>query len=155
MVRRDDRRRRSTNARRRWGRHPPDSEPHAILDTEVPEAARPEASSKFASAAEAQPDGTSLNGNAATTQSSTTSDRSVVSPEFDANGDLHFTRTRQSGADTSTAGTQDADVLFNRVNGEPAAGWRGVETQADYPDRPSIGTLFPISRTTRTRIISH
>ncbi len=50
--------------------------------------------------------------------------------EYDANGQLQFSRTRESTS--FTASTTDPEVSFNRLNGSPAAGWQGVETQADY-----------------------
>ena len=50
--------------------------------------------------------------------------------EYDANGQLQFSRTNVSAS--FAASTTDLGVSFNRLNGSPAQGWQSVETQADY-----------------------
>ena len=51
--------------------------------------------------------------------------------EYDANGQLQFSRTNVSAS--FMASTTDSGLSFNRLNGSPAQGWQSVETQADYP----------------------
>ena len=61
-----------------------------------------------------------------------TLDRYVFDAEYDGNGQLQFSRTRRTQTTSFTARTTDSVVTFNRLNGSPAQGWQGVETQADY-----------------------
>ena len=73
-----------------------------------------------------------------TTQSSNrrpdgrTDDRWVFQAEYDSNGQLFFTRIRQTSTRTPTSHSNESIVTSNRLDGVPRAGWKGVETEADY-----------------------
>ncbi len=77
-------------------------------------------------------------GVASTTQSSysfdgRTLDSFTYVPEFIENGELHFTYTRlntRSGQTFSTS-TTNPNVSVNRLDGVPAAGWKGVEVHGE------------------------
>ena len=69
-----------------------------------------------------------------TTQSSYSSggqtyDRMSFKPEYDENGDLHFTATRTfiDIDDVSAISTKEGGALLKRLDGVPVTGWKGVE----------------------------
>ena len=74
-----------------------------------------------------------------TTQSSNrqqdgrTADRWVFMAEYGGNGQLFFTRIRETSTRTFTSHSNDSDVTFNRLDDSPSPGWKGVETETDYP----------------------
>ena len=61
-----------------------------------------------------------------------TSSRASFVAKYDADGMLHFTMIRRplSGRST-TLSTTDTEASVNRVEGIPAAGWKGVEFQGE------------------------
>ena len=73
-----------------------------------------------------------------TTQSSNrrqdgrTGDRWVFQAGYDSNGQLFFTRSRRTDTTTFTSHSNESIVTSNRLDGVPRAGWKGVETEADY-----------------------
>ena len=109
-----------------------------------PSTLAPELISDFLTAADASRIGISATsgtyaGVGSTTQSAVvnsrgqTADAWLFAAQYDQNGELHFTRRRRFDSQTYTSSTQDSEVTFNRLDGVPAAGWKGVETQASYP----------------------
>ncbi len=74
-----------------------------------------------------------------TTQSSNrqqdgrTGDRWVFQAEYDSNGQLFFTRSRRTSTRHFLSHSNDSNVTSNRLDDLPSPGWKGVETEADYP----------------------
>ena len=74
-----------------------------------------------------------------TTQSSNrrtdglTGDRWVFQAEYDSNGQLFFTRSRRTSTRHFLSHSNDSAVTSNRLDDLPSPGWKGVETEADYP----------------------
>ena len=74
-----------------------------------------------------------------TTQSSSVTstgfvnERTDFAAEYDTNGEVQFTHTRRTSSRIYTYSTKDSDVFMYRLNDVPAAGWKGVETWAEYP----------------------
>ena len=84
-----------------------------------------------------------------TTQSSysfsgQTSDKIAFTFEYDANGDLHHTRTRRLADNTFSfsASTKDAGAHVERFSGSPAAGWKGVEGSSKTDARDAYTAVY-------------
>ena len=70
------------------------------------------------------------------TSSDVTNARASIVAEYDADGMLHFTfRRRPNSGGSTIISTTDQDASVNRIEGIPAAGWKGVELRGESTSR--------------------
>ena len=77
------------------------------------------------------------------TTSEITNARASFVAEYDADGMLHFSMRRiTNGGDVTNRSTKDQGATVNRVEGIPAAGWKGVEFQGESTSWHQYVDLF-------------